>query len=243
MASVIYAHRGASGYAPENTLEAFRLAMDMGADGFELDVHLSRDGELIVMHDETVDRTTNGTGRIMDMTVSELKALDACNGMEKYKGVKVPTLAEVFSLIQGTKLLINCELKTDNIQYPGIEEKCLKLAEKMGVENRLLYSSFNHYSLMKLKALNPNAPTGALYSNAIYQPWDYVRPLGIENIHPHWGNLYLPGLIEGCLNAGVGINPWTVNEETVMKLCIRHGIGIITNYPDKALSLRAKNEE
>lgn len=242
MASVVYAHRGASGYAPENTLEAFRLAMDMGADGFELDVHLSRDGELIVMHDETVDRTTNGTGRIMDKTAAELKELDACNGMEKYKGAKIPTLAEVFALIQGTKLLINCELKTDNIQYPGIEEKCLKLAEQMGVESQLLYSSFNHYSLMKLKALNPNAPTGALYSNAIYQPWDYVKPLGIENIHPHWGNLYLPGLIEGCLKAGVGINPWTVNEEAVMKLCIHHGIGVITNYPDKALAFRAKNE-
>ena len=79
MASVIYAHRGASGYAPENTLESFKLAMEMGADGFELDVHVSRDGELIVIHDETVDRTTNGTGRIMDMTLQQIKALDASN--------------------------------------------------------------------------------------------------------------------------------------------------------------------
>ena len=79
---LIYGHRGASGYAPENTLEAFRLAMDMGADGFELDVHLSRDGELIVIHDETVDRTTNGTGRVMDLTLAQLKELDACNGMQ-----------------------------------------------------------------------------------------------------------------------------------------------------------------
>lgn len=238
MASVVYAHRGASGYAPENTLEAFKLAMDMGADGFELDVHLSRDGELIVMHDEKVDRTTNGTGRIMDMTLEELKQLDASYGMEQYKGAKIPTLREVFALIQGTDTLINCELKTDNIRYEGIEEKCLQLAEEMGVKKQLLYSSFNHYSLMKIKALDPEVPTGALYSHAIYQPWEYVKPLGIENIHPHLANLYIPGLIEGCLKAGVGINPWTVNEEPIMELCIRHGIGIITNFPDKALALR-----
>ena len=120
MASVIYAHRGASGYAPENTLESFKLAMEMGADGFELDVHVSRDGELIVIHDETVDRTTNGTGRIMDMTLQQIKALDASNHMEKYAGARIPTLEEVYSLIQGTDLLINCELKTDAIQYPDI---------------------------------------------------------------------------------------------------------------------------
>lgn len=122
MASVIYAHRGASGYAPENTLESFKLAMEMGADGFELDVHVSRDGELIVIHDETVDRTTNGIGRIMDMTLQQIKALDASNHMEKYTGARIPTLEEVYSLIQGTDLLINCELKTDAIQYPDIEK-------------------------------------------------------------------------------------------------------------------------
>lgn len=243
MASVIYAHRGASGYAPENTLESFKLAMEMGADGFELDVHVSRDGELIVIHDETVDRTTNGTGRIMDMTLQQIKALDASSHMEKYAGARIPTLEEVYSLIQGTDLLINCELKTDAIQYPDIEKKCLDLARRMGVEGQLLYSSFNHYTLMQLKTLDPAVSTGALYSNAIYEPWNYVRPLGIDNIHPHWANLYIPGLIEGCLKNGVGINPWTVNDEQVMKHCLHHGIGIITNYPDKALALRRAGEK
>ena len=96
--SIILGHRGASGYAPENTLEAFRLAMDMGADGFELDVHLSRDGELIVMHDETVDRTTDGHGQIQSFTLKELKALDASDGMTAYKGAKVPTLGRSTTL-------------------------------------------------------------------------------------------------------------------------------------------------
>ena len=88
--SIIYAHRGASGHAPENTLEAFALAMEMGTDGFELDVHLSSDGELVVIHDEKVDRTTNGTGYVKDLTLARLRALDASNGMEKYKGAKSP---------------------------------------------------------------------------------------------------------------------------------------------------------
>ena len=97
--SIVLAHRGASGYAPENTLEAFKLAMEMGADGFELDVHLSADGELIVIHDETVDRTTNGKGYVKDMTLAQLKQLDACKGMEAYRGARIPTLGQVYDLI------------------------------------------------------------------------------------------------------------------------------------------------
>ena len=100
--SIILGHRGASGHAPENTLEAFKLAMDMGAEGFELDVHLSKDGELVVIHDETVDRTTNGKGLVWEKTLAELKELDACNKMEAYRGAKIPTLREVYELIRDT---------------------------------------------------------------------------------------------------------------------------------------------
>ena len=138
--SLIYGHRGASGYAPENTLEAFRLSMEMGADGFELDVHMSADGELVVIHDETVNRTTNGTGFVKDLTLAQLKALDACNGMTQYRGVKIPTLGEVFDLIRDTHHIVNVEVKTDECFYPRIEEKCLALAREKGVEERVIYS-------------------------------------------------------------------------------------------------------
>ena len=111
--SIILCHRGASGYAPENTLEAFQLAMDMGADGFELDVHLSKDGELVVIHDERVDRTTNGKGFVKDLTFEELRSLDACNGKTDYSGVCIPTLAEVYRLFANNDKLINVEIKTD----------------------------------------------------------------------------------------------------------------------------------
>ena len=223
--SLILAHRGASGYAPENTLEAFRLAMDMGADGFELDVHLSLDGELVVIHDERVDRTTNG------------KALNASNGMEGFSGARIPTLGEVYDLIQNTSHVINVEIKTDEALYPGIVEKLLKLEEQKHMTGRLIYSSFNHYTLMELKALSPKSPFGILYSDGLYEPWKYAASLGAKFIHPHYRTLLLPGLIEGSLQAGIGINPWTVNDEQTMALCAKYNIGIITNYPDKAVRI------
>ena len=236
--SIILGHRGASGYAPENTLEAFRLAMDMGADGFELDVHLSRDGELIVMHDETVDRTTDGSGQIQSFTLKELKRLDASNGMAAYKGAKIPALGELYDLIRDTRHLVNVEIKTDQIFYPGIAEKVLKLEQEKGMEGRILYSSFNHYTLQELRQIKPDVKYGILYSDGLFEPWKYAKSIGAAYIHPHWRTLLYPGMIEGSLAAGIGVNPWTVNDESIMELCIRHGIGVITNYPDKALAIR-----
>ena len=236
--SIILGHRGASGYAPENTLEAFRLAMEQGADGFELDVHLSSDGELIIMHDETVDRTTNGSGLIQSFTLKELKELDASNGMPQHKGAKIPTLGELYDLIQDTRHVVNVEIKTDQIVYPGIAEKVLKLEQEKGMEGRILYSSFNHYTLMELRQIKPDVQYGILYSDGLYEPWKYAKSIGAQYIHPHWRTLLYPGMIEGSLAAGIGINPWTVNDEEIMALCIRHGIGVITNYPDKALAIR-----
>lgn len=239
--SVILAHRGASGHAPENTLEAFRLAMEMGADGFELDVHMSADGELIVIHDETVDRTTDGTGYVKDMTLAQLKQLDACKGMEKYRGAKIPTLGEVFDLIRDTHHTVNVEIKTDNIFYDGIERKCLELEKEKGMEGRILYSSFNHYSVMKIKELSPESKVGLLYEEILYAPWKYAKLLGAEFVHPPKKNVFVPGLVAGSMAAGVGVNVWTVNEEHIMRECLKYGAGIITNYPDVAVALREKS--
>ena len=111
MPTAIWAHRGASAYAPENTLEAIELALRMGADGIELDVHRTRDGKLVVIHDETVDRTSNGSGYVKDMTCAELKKLDFSNGFEKYRGARIPTLKEVYGMLRSTQALINVEIK------------------------------------------------------------------------------------------------------------------------------------
>ena len=236
--SIILAHRGASGYAPENTLEAFRLAMEMGADGFELDVHLSADGELMVIHDETVNRTTDGTGFVKDLTLAQLKQLDACNGMAAYRGAKIPTLGEVFDLIKDTSHIVNVEIKTDGIFYPHIEEKCLALEQEKGMEGRILYSSFNHYTIRNMRALAPQSRLGMLYGEVMAEPFDYCKSIGADFLHPAQNSFQVPGFPEKAARAGLGINLWTVNDEHTMIRCLEHGTGIITNYPDIAVKLR-----
>lgn len=235
---LIYGHRGASGYAPENTLEAFRLAMEMGADGFELDVHMSKDGELVVIHDESVDRTTDGTGLVRDLTLAQLKALDASNGMEAYRGAKIPTLAEVYDLIRDTNHIVNVEIKTDECFYPQLEEKCLALAKEKGVEERILYSSFNHFTLMKMRALKPDAKLGMLFGDIMVKPWEYAKQLDVDYLHPMKMNIYVPGFGENTRKAGYGINMWTINDKETMLECLKQDAGIITNYPDVAIALR-----
>ena len=238
--SLIYGHRGASGYAPENTLEAFRLAMEMGADGFELDVHMSRDGALVVIHDESVDRTTDGTGLVRDLTLAQLKTLDASCGMEAYKGARIPTLDEVFDLIRDTRHIVNVEVKTDEWFYPQIEEKCLALAKEKGVEDRILYSSFNHYTLLKLRQLKPDAKLGMLFGDIMVKPWEYAEQLQVDYLHPMKMNIYVPGFSEGAAAAGYRVNMWTINDQETMALCLKTGAGIITNYPDVAIALKNK---
>lgn len=238
--SIVLGHRGASGYAPENTLEAFKLAMDMGADGFELDVHLSKDGELVVIHDETVDRTTDGTGFVGEMTLAELKALDASNHKEAYKGAKIPTLAEVYDLIRDTNHIVNVEIKTDNIFYPQLEEKVLALEKEKGMEGRIVYSSFNHYTVKKIRALAPDAQIGMLFGDVLVEPYDYCKSVGANLLHPSKANLNVPGFAEKAKEAGLGMNVWTVNEVEYMEKCLACGAGIVTNYPDIAVKLRNK---
>ena len=236
--SLIYGHRGASGHAPENTLEAFRLAMEMGADGFELDVHLSKDGELVVIHDETVDRTTDGTGFVRDLTLAQLKELDACNGMAAYRGAKIPTLGEVFDLVRDTHHIVNVEIKTDEWFYPQIEEKCLALAAEKGVEDRVIYSSFNHYTLIKMRQLKPDAKLGMLFGDIMVEPWKYAEQLQVDYLHPMKMNIYVAGSAEGTKAAGLGINMWTINDPETMRECMKYDAGIITNYPDIAVALK-----
>lgn len=155
---MVFGHRGASAYAPENTLPAFALAIEQGADGVELDVHLTRDNELVVIHDEDVRRTTNGTGLVKDYTLAELQALCADNGMSGFAEARIPTLQQVLDLIKPSNLLVNIELKTGILWYDGIEEKALHLVEQMGMQERVIWSSFNHYSVGKGAPAGPQAP-------------------------------------------------------------------------------------
>lgn len=232
----VWAHRGASAYAPENTMEAFRLAEKMGADGFELDVHLSLDGELVVTHDENVRRVTGGVDRMVgEMTLKELKALDVSCGKAEYAGARIPTLEEVLAFLKTNGLFLNIEIKSGVVHYEGLEQKTVEMVRAFGLADRVLYSSFNHYSLMLARKADPNARIGLLYSEAMVDPHVYALHLGADAIHPHERALLVPGAAENCLRNGIAINPWTVDDPARMASLQALGCGaLITNVPDVA---------
>lgn len=229
----VWGHRGASGYAPENTLEAFQLAIDMKADGIELDVQLTKDGEPVVIHDEVIDRVSNGKGWVKEYTLKELKSFNYNKIHPEYEFAVIPTLGEVYSLLKSTEVYINIELKTGIVYNERIEEKVLKIANDMGMEDRILYSSFNHYSIMKIKKLNSNAKIGFLYRDVFVNIQDYIKRMGGDAVHPSINNLKCPNLAEECRRNGLQINVWNIRDEDI-KYCCEVGVNaIITNYPDR----------
>ncbi|NLZ90060.1 MAG: glycerophosphodiester phosphodiesterase [Clostridiales bacterium] len=236
MAATICAHRGASGYAPENTLEAFQLAVDLQADGVELDVQLTRDHELLVIHDERIDRVSDGMGFVADMTLRDIRQHTFNKTHPEYEGAKAPTLREVFDLLKPTGLYINIELKNTSNPYPGLEEKCLELAAKCAMEDLVVYSSFNHPSMVRMKSLNPRAVCGLLYSCVMVRPWAYGSQLGADALHPHHGELvFNRDLCQQAHALGLKVNTWTVNNERSMRMVLEAGADmLITDYPDRA---------
>ncbi len=231
----IWAHRGASGYAPENTLEAFQLAYEMGADGIELDVQLTSDRQIVVLHDETVNRTSDGTGYVADLTLKRLKELHFNKMHPEYEKAAIPTLQEVLALVKPTPMIVNIELKTGVNFYEGIEEAVLKLVQDMGMEDRVIYSSFNHYSIIRIKRLKPDAKCAFLYCDGIHKVAEYAKTYGIEALHPSLNNMQYLQLIEQCKDMNIKIHVWTVNEEKDIQQMLDIGVdAIITNYPDRA---------
>lgn len=229
----IWGHRGSSGYAPENTLEAFKLAVEMKSDGVELDVQMTRDGELVVIHDETIDRVSNGHGWVIDYTLKELKGFNYNRTHRDYEFVAIPTLEEVYSLLKDTELVINVELKTGVVLYEDIEQRILDLTRLMKMEERVIYSSFNHYSVMKIKELNPNALTGFLYTDGFINLPQYTKSKGVGALHPPFKALASYGFIEECKANELSINVWNIKDDDI-KFCCENGINaIITNYPDR----------
>ena len=232
----ICAHRGASGHAPENTMPAFIAAAQLSADSIELDVHRSKDGRIVVIHDETVNRTSNGRGVVEQMTWQELRALDFSKpfATPEYKNVPIPCLEEVLEFLQGNRLKLNIELKTDENIYEGIEEEVVRLVEKYGVTHKTYYSSFNHDSIERLLQCNPTCEAGILYSMHLNKVWNYAVEIGAKAIHPRSG-LVNKRLAQECAARNLQLRSWTVNEEKAMLEQVELGVtGLITNYPDIA---------
>lgn len=232
---LIWGHRGASGYAPENTLASFQLAADMHADGIELDIQLTKDRQIVVIHDEWLDRTSNGTGFVKDYTLEELRLLNFNQLFPDLPPADIPLMSEVFELIRPTGLTINIELKTSIFDYEGIEEMILAMTKEYGMEDRVIYSSFNHYSIQRIQKLNPSAPTAFLCQDGPIGFPAYAAGFGVDAVHPWFVNLRFPDFMEESRKAGLKVNTWTVNEEEHIRMCTLLGVdAIITNYPDRA---------
>ena len=237
-APIIIAHRGASRQAPENTMAAFKRALELGAGGIELDVHLSSDGHLVVTHDEKVDRTSNGKGLVRDKTFAELRSLDFGSWFsEEFKGEKIPELSEVLQLISNWDGLLNIEIKNGPIFYPGIEKAVSDEIKKFKLTHRTIISSFNHYSLVEIRRLNPEMKTAPLYNAGLFEPWAYAQKMGACAIHPLFYNI-VPEVMKGCKLNNIMVNPFTVDQPEHIKAMASAGVdGIITNVPDIALTI------
>jgi glycerophosphoryl diester phosphodiesterase len=230
--TLIFGHRGASAYAPMNTLPAFELAVVQNADGVELDVHLSKDKQLIVLHDFTVDHTTNAKGFARDMTLAELKALDAGSWKsDQYAGVQIPTLDEVFEAV-GQKLYINVEIKSETEETDGVEQAVADCLQRNNMQERVIVSSFNPLALKRFREIMPDVPIGYLYMPD-YQPFaEVMKTLPHEARHPHHPMIDR-AYMDWAKTNSYRVNTWTVNDPVRAVELRDLGVdAIITDTPD-----------
>jgi glycerophosphoryl diester phosphodiesterase len=236
--TLIIGHRGASGEAPENTLAAFRLALEQGADAVELDIHVSADGELIVCHDDTVDRTTNGTGKIELLTVLELKELDAGYWYDpRFTAEKLPLLEEVFALIPAD-IMINIEVKC--AYSTRLEKRLLELLVQYNRLESVVVSSFDHKTLVKLKKAQSALRIGLLYSANFQSHRLMAASAGVEvySLHPYYLLLEAEDITD-AVQHGMQVYPFTINEEAQWRELLEANVsGIITDYPGRLKVVR-----
>jgi glycerophosphoryl diester phosphodiesterase len=238
------AHRGGAGLAPENTLASFRSGMDHGADAVELDVHLSSDGELVVMHDPEVSRTTDGSGEIGRKSLAEIRRLDAS---AKFPGASVgqqavPRLQEVLDLVKGRcGVQIEIKVRTDGSRYAGIEEKVVQAVRQSGMVDQAVVLSFDFPSIAVVKAIEPRLRTCALATKAYFQGEGKSGPAAVAaqmekldvdfmGVEKSWLSL---GLYDALRARGIGVGVWTVDDEATMRRFAAMGVDFITsNRPD-----------
>lgn len=237
----IIAHRGDKAHYPENTLLAFRQAILAGADGLETDVHLTLDGAMVIIHDETVARTTNGSGLVGQQTLAQLRALDAGSWFAPtFKGQQIPTLQEVLTLLDDLQFtgLFNLELKTDKVDYPGIEAQVVALLTAAPRAYTIVLSSFNQATLKKVHALAPQLKLASLFE----VPWWTT----IQLLRHHWAAGWHPDIrwlpwYQFLLPKKVILRPWTVANEKQLRYCLQHHVaGLFTDDPQLALTWRRK---
>lgn len=233
---LLFAHRGFSGQYPENTRAAFRAAVEETAcDGFESDVHISKDGKLVIIHDAELGRTSNGSGFVKDFTFEELSRLDLGSWKApEFAGERIMTFDELLDFCKQTNKLLNLELKNYEVFYEGLERKVIDEICAHKMEDTVFVSSFNHISMQEFKVLNGDIKTGLLYDKPLLDIDRYIERSTADNMHPRYMLLqYQPELVGLYHDRGMDVNTWTVNEEADICDMIKRGVDcIISNHPD-----------
>jgi len=241
---LLVAHRGASGSAPENTMAAFRLALEMKVHGIELDVHMSRDGAIVVIHDSRVDRTSNGRGKVGAMTLPELQSLDAGSWFNaafpqrarpEYACQRIPTLNEVMQLVRN-QIRLYIEIKDPDLYPDSLESELLSIVRQHGMQEHVIFLSFNRGALRKMRELDSAIPTALLVSRPAIDPVKAALSLhanGLAVLH----SLITPALATKTLRAGLSLIAWTVDKpKDLSRMMAAQVNSIITNYPGRFTS-------
>jgi len=233
---IIFAHRGASGTHPENTMAAFRAAAEKGADGIELDVQMTRDGEIVIIHDETVNRTTDGRGMIEKMKMDEVAKLDAGSWFSpSFAGEKIPTLHEFLAWAAGNDLQINIELKTNKVPYHGIEKQVLDLIEFYNMRGRVVISSFNFDSIKRVIELDPYIAVAGLIWKIRRDALAKAKDLGVTALHTQ-ASFALSSYGRETVDSGMLLRLYTINDPKEWQRIKSSGVPIealITDFPER----------
>ncbi len=231
----VFAHRGFSGLYPENTMLAFRKAIEAGADGIELDIHCSSDGRLVIIHDENLIRTTGRDVLVSDLTLRELTSIRASRTKDDAFESTIPSFEEFCDFASRNSFITNVEIKTNSTWYQDIEKKAVDMVRAFNLDDRIIFSSFNWLSVMRAKQLAPDIECGLLYDAQHHKVAAEAKEAGLQYLHPDF-NLLDDNVVAECRENGIGLNVWTVNsEDQVKKLIEWDANAVISNYPDMCL--------
>lgn len=236
-----FAHRGFCSKYPENTLLAFEKALEEGVDGIENDVQMTKDGELVIMHDESIDRTTNGRGWIKDYTLAELKELTANEKFgDRFPAQRIPTLREYLELVKNEPVITNIEMKTGVFEYLPMEQKVVDLLREYKLCDKVIISTFNHFTILRMQKIAPELKYGFLAYDWRIDAGEYTRRYGVQCYHPDYHNLTWP-VVEELKAHGIEINPYTIDDPADIRDMIEKGVNsVITNCPDVVNKIRAE---
>ncbi len=233
-----FAHRGFSAQYPENTMLAFRKAVEAGCDGIEMDVRLSLDGAVVISHDSSLARMAGAEGHVRDYPLAELKRINFCGSHPECGFTPIATLEEYFDYIRNTDVVTNIEIKSNVGNFKAIEDKCIELIRAYQLEEKIIFSSFNHYSMVYCKSAAPEIKTGLLFGTTYSEEFaklgvvGYAKLCDADYLHPSYNGM-TPEDVAAVQTAGVGVNVWTVDDAEMMRQYLAvDAHGIISNRPD-----------